>query len=144
VAALLAASTRAEEFARIFVYAQSSTAARSWLPISCDSAVVAKLKRGTFFAVEMAPGRHVIDLSAGNGVPVSVDVRPGEEAFVRLDWHFERDNPVIPLLQIVRPDVARIDMLSLRYIDSGKVLSPLVPKSDPLGPPQLKSRGTGE
>jgi hypothetical protein len=134
----------AGNLARIYVYAQSSTAARSWLPISCDSTVVANLKRGTFFAVEAAPGRHVIDLSAGNGVPVSVETHPDEQVFVRLDWHIERDNPAIPVLQIVQPDLARIEMLPLRYVDTGKVLSKSVAKTDPRGPPQLKKRGIGE
>ena len=138
------ACARAENFARIYVYAQSPTAARSWLPVSCDSAVVAKLKRGTFFAVEVTPGRHVLELSTGNGVPVSVDVLPGEEAFVRLDWHFDRDAPAIPLLQAVEPARARTEMINLRYIDPGKVLSRLVPKADPRGPPRFQKRRTGE
>ena len=38
------ASPRAEELARIYVYAQQETPARTWRPISCDGTVVAKLK----------------------------------------------------------------------------------------------------
>ena len=145
--AVFAANAHAQpdgNLARIYVYAQSSTAAHSWLPISCDSAAIAKLKRGTFFAVDVAPGRHILELPAGKGVPVSLEVHPGQEAFVRLDWHFERDNPAIPLLQIVQPSLAHTEMLPLRYIDAGKVLARSVLKADPRGPPQLKKRGIGE
>lgn len=122
-------SARAEGLARIYVYAQRQTPVRSWLPISCDGAVVAKLKRGTFFAVNVASGRHL--LSNEPGVPVFVDVRSGEESFVRLDWNFDVGRPVISELHVVLPPQARREMINLTYIDSSKVLSRSASKADP-------------
>lgn len=135
-------AARAEGLARIYVYAQRETPARSWLPISCDSTIVAKLKRGSFFAVNVAPGRHV--LSDEKGIPVFVDARSGEESFVRLDWHMDVDRPAIPMLRVVPPTYARKEMMYLRYIDAGKVLSRSVPKADPRELPQLRLKRRSE
>jgi hypothetical protein len=134
------ASARAEGLARIYVYAQLETPAGSWIPISCDGTAVAKLKRGRFFAVSVASGRHM--LSDEKGIPVVVDARSGEESFVRLDWHIEVDKPAISMLQVVPPPQARYEMKYLLYIDAGKVLSRSVPKKDPRKrpPPRLRRR----
>jgi hypothetical protein len=134
-----ASSASTKELARIYVYIQTDTPARSWFPVLCDRTAVAKLKRGRFFAVEVAPGRHM--LSDEKGVPVFVDAEPGEEAFVRLGWRTgDVGGPVLPVWQVVPPDTARRDMIYLVYIDGSKVLSDSVSKSDPRGPPQLNRR----
>ena len=133
-------SGRAEDSARIYVYAKFGTAARSWLPISCDGPVVAKLKHGKFLAVDVAPGQHVLGIASG-GVPVVVDVRPGEESFVRLGWHRDRGAPAIPVLGVVEPAHAHREMNRLRCIDADKALSKSVPKADPRDPPRLRRRG---
>ncbi len=73
----------AEDSARIYIYAQRLTAARSWIPISCNGAVAAQLKRGTFFAINVAPGRYTLNVE--KGLPAFVDVAAGGEVFVRLD-----------------------------------------------------------
>jgi len=126
--------------ARIFVYAQHETAARSWRPISCDGKFVAKIKRGTYFALNVAPGRHV--LSGENGVPAFVDVRAGDESFIRLEWVREIGEPATLVLGNVNPDVARKEIRFLLYIDVKQVLSPSVSKADPRTPqePHLKTR----
>ena len=131
-------SARAEGLARIYVYAQSETPARSWIPISCDGTVVAKLKRGRFFAVNVAPGQHM--LSDERGIPVFVDARSGEESFVRLEWHIEVDKPVISVLEVVPRGQAREEMMYLTYIDTGKILSKSVPKKDPRQIPRPRLR----
>ncbi len=134
-------SAGAKGLARIYVYAQLETPAGSWTPISCDGTVVAKLKRGKFFAVNVAPGRHM--LSEEKGIPVFVDAHSGEDSFVRLDWHIEVDKPVISVLQVVPPPQARDEMRYLVYIDAGKALSRSVPKKDPreIPRPRLMRRG---
>jgi hypothetical protein len=127
------------ELARIYVYVQQETPARSWFPVSCDGAVVAEIKRGKFFAINVAPGRHM--LSEEKGVPTFVDARSGRDSFIRLNWHVEVGQPAIPVWEIVAPSSARKDMLDLTYIDVGRVLSKSVPKKDPRGPPHLTRRG---
>lgn len=92
------ASARAQDLARIYVYAQQETPARS-RPISCDGTVVAKLKRGKFFAVTVTPGRHT--LSDEKGVPVVVKARSGKDSFVRLEWlNGDAGGPSLPVLQV--------------------------------------------
>jgi len=142
VAALLSVVprvARAEELARIYVYVQQETPARSWFPVSCDGAVVAEIKRGKFFAIIVTPGRHM--LSEEKGVPSFVDARAGRDSFIRLNWHIEVGQSAIPVWESVAPSSARRDMLDLTYIDVGRVLSKSVPKKDPRGPPRLTRRG---
>jgi hypothetical protein len=136
-------SARPEGLARIYVYVQRETPARSWLPISCDGSVVAKVKQGKFFAINVAPGRHMV--SPERGIPVFIDVRSGSEAFVTVGWrNGERGGPAIPFLvwEVVAPSVAERDLTYLTYIDEDKVLSKSVPKTDPrkLRQLQLKRR----
>lgn len=126
--------------ARIYVYAQFETPARSWLLVSCDNDGVAQLKRGMFFAIDATPGRHVLSIG-DKGVPAAIELHAGEELFVRLDWHYERDAPPVPALHTVPHDVAHKEMLNLKYIDADRILSASVPKADPRGRPQLKPRG---
>ena len=128
----------AEDSARIYVYAQRDTAARSWLPVSCDSAVVADIKQGTFFAISLASGRYTLFVK--NGVPVSIDVHSGEESFVRLDWEYEIGRPTVPVLVKVGQTEARSEMKYLSYVGAKRVHSSLVPKTDPSPPVQPKLR----
>jgi len=119
----------AENPARIYVYAQRGTAARAWRPISCNGEGVADLKQGRFFAINVVPGRYI--LSVDEGVPLSVDVRTGEQVFVRLDWDYGLDRPPIPLLSKVYLAGARQEIKYLSYVDAKRVHSPLVPRNDP-------------
>lgn len=128
----------------IYVYAQLETPARSWFPIWCDGTIVAKLKRGRFFVVNVAPGRHM--LSDGKGVPVWVDAHSGKESFARLDWRMEVGGPAISVLQVIPRCTARGDMPSLTYIDADKALSKSVRKTDPRKrePPRLRRRSDAD
>jgi hypothetical protein len=132
-------TTQAEDSGRIYIYAQRLTAARSWIPISCGGVVVAELKRGMLFAINVPPGRHT--LSTETGVPAFVDVHSGEEVFVRLDWDFGLGRDPIPVLNAVPPDRARKEMTYLSYISAKKVLSSSAPKTDPREPAQLRLKG---
>lgn len=114
LALLVIQSASPGDLDRIYIYAQRETAARSWRPISCDGAIVAKLKRGTFFAINVSPGRHVI--SDAKGVPLFVDVIAGRDFFVRLDWQIEVGEPAIPVLSRVNARVARNEMRFVTYI----------------------------
>ena len=130
----------AQNPARIYVYAQRDTAARSWLPISCNSVVVAELKRGRFFAINVEPGPYTLFVE--EGLPLSVDARSGEDSFVRLDWDYGIDRPPIPVLSKVYKDGAQREMKYLTYVDARRVHSNQVPKADPGGrlQPQLRKR----
>jgi hypothetical protein len=135
-------STAAADHARIYVYAQRQTAARSWLPITCDGSVVAELKQGRFFAIDVPPGRH--SLGTGQGVPGFLEAAAGGESFVRLNWHYETGRPPIPVLSAIAPDRAHAEMKFLSYIDTRKALSASVSKTDPRGPPELQLKRRSE
>ena len=122
-----------QDLARIYVYSQRETPARSWLLIMCDGTPVAKIKRGTFFAINVAAGHHV--LSSDKGAPLSLDVPAGGESFVRLGWQIGIGEPPTLVFDNVPPPVARNEMRFVVYIDSKKVMSSSVSKTDPLPPP---------
>ena len=130
----------ADSSGRIYVYAQRDTPARSWLTIACDGKVVAELKRGCFFAVNVSPGRHVLEPQ--RGVPASIEVRESGEIYVRLDWHYELGQPPVPVLSIVQPEFAAGEIKFLSYADAKRPHSDTVPKTDPRPPvqPRLKTR----
>ena len=129
----------ANDVARLYVYIQDDTPARSWSPIYCDSKVVAKLKRGRFFALDVAPGRHMV--SGENGVPVFVDAGAGEDSFVSLGWRTgDTGGPLLPAWQIIGPDAAEREMKDLKYVDADEVISSSVSEKDPRGPPSLRRR----
>ena len=137
-----AISAAAEDRGRIYVYAQRQTAARSWLPISCDGAIVAELKQGMLFAIDVPAGRHT--LGTQTGVPGFVEVHGGEEAFVRLDWDYEVGRAPIAALGAVRPDQGRKEIIFLSYIKANKVRSSSVPRTDPRQPPEVRLKGRDE
>jgi hypothetical protein len=127
-----------QELARIYVYAQREIPVRSSLLILCDGRPVAKIKRGTFFAINVTAGRHI--LSASKGVPLFVDVPSGNESFVRIDRQIEVGEPPSLVFDSVAARVARNEMRFVVYIDSKEVMSNLVPKPDPPPEMRLKNR----
>jgi hypothetical protein len=141
VGSLIAAlPTFSQDAARIYVYAQRPTAARSWLSFSCNGSRVAQLKQGTFFAMRLDPGRYTFTIVGG--VPLSIDVAPKDEAFVRLDWNHSVGRPPIPVLRTVHSAQAHSEMKYLSYVDKKRVFSESVAKADPREPaePRLKTR----
>ena len=140
VLSLVLHARHATTLGRVYVYAQRSTPARSWLPVFCGEAAVAAFKEGCFFAPPLPPGRYTF--SVENGVPRSIDVEPGTDLYLRLDWNHRIGRPPIPALSGVRPEQARLEMRFLSYIESNRISSELVSQQDPRKPEeqQLKRR----
>jgi hypothetical protein len=134
LALLSAEVTQSQEPAQIFVYAQRETSVRSWQPIWCDGTLVARIKRGGFFVINVAPGRHVLQQS--KGVPAFVEAGSGDEKFVRLGFQIENGEPRVLVFDKVHPDVANNELRFLSYIDAKQVLSPSVSKIDPRPRPE--------
>jgi hypothetical protein len=130
----------ADELSRVFVYAQRETPARTWTPVGCDGENIAEIKRGFFFSVNLPPGRHLLSLK--DGVPVSIDVRPGVETFVRVDWNYDVRRSPIPVLSSVAEERATKEMRFLSYVETKRIHSLAVSKADPRPSviPQLKTR----
>ncbi|MBZ5601497.1 MAG: hypothetical protein LAO79_04245 [Acidobacteriia bacterium] len=138
IAILVAVTLSAGNIGRVYVYSRRDTPARSWLSISCDHAVAAEVKQGRFFAIDVPAGRHALFVE--RGVPVSFDVRPGEELFVRLDWNHAMDRAPIPVLLKIDAAAARREMRFLSYVESKKIHSDLVAKTDPSPAPEPRLR----
>jgi len=133
-----------ESLGRIYVYANWESPERRWVDIACDDEIVAKVKAGRFFVINLPPGRHAV--SEREGIPVFIEVRSGEQSFVRLDREVDGQT-VIPVLTKMGSTEAGREMVHLAYIDTAKVLSNAVPKQVPrdlVRPPKLKTRGDKE
>ena len=125
---------------QIYVYVQHESPARSWFPVWCDGVLVAKIKQGRFFVINVTAGKH--EIIEEKGVPVFVDVRSGKKAYVRLEWrNGELGGPALPVWAEVTQSAAHRDMLYLAYIDADKVVSKLVPNTEPREAPSLRRRG---
>ena len=124
----------------VYLYAQRETPARSWIPVYVDGAPAADLRRGAFFALHLPPGRHSFTIETG--VPLTVELRKGESAHLRLDWNHHLNRPPIPTLSRVPHARAEKEMMFLSYIPANKIHTTAVPKSDPRSPakPAFHSR----
>src|SRR5262249_5773474 len=125
---------------RVFVYSQRESPARSWMDIGCDGERIAEVKRGFFVAVNVRPGRHF--LSVADGVPLSIEVLTGSEAFVRIDWNHDVRRQPIPILNSVAEEQAKRELRFLNYVQIKRIHSTAVPRVDPRPPesPQLRTR----
>jgi len=132
-------SEKPEPIGQIYVYAHWESPERRWVEIACDAEIVAKVKAGRFFVIDLPPGRHVV--SEREGIPAFVEVRSGEPSFVRLDREVDGQT-VMPVLVNMSATEASKEISHLAYIDAAKALSNSVPRKDPrdLRQPQLKTR----
>jgi hypothetical protein len=130
----------AEDSARVFVYSQTETPARSWTTVFCDGKAIAEVKRGFFFALNLHEGRYALSLT--DGVPISVEVSPATETFVRINWSHDVRGSPIPVLSRVEQERAKREMRFLSYIDTKRIHSTAVSRVDPrpAESPQLKTR----
>jgi hypothetical protein len=93
-------------------------------PIVVDGKTVAKIKKGTWFGVNLPSGPHTF---AGKGfrtstaeTEIKIDLRPGESSYVRVEavigtmkwWAY---------LRIVTPEDARAAMAKLKPLDAGNI-----------------------
>jgi hypothetical protein len=136
VALITIQSIRGWESNHIYVYADPHAAVSSWQPVSCDGGVVAKIKKGTFFALTMASGRHTCAIA--DGTPTFVVVDPHRDIFLRVEEYVVVGEPRVLLLSRVAPDLARKEMRWLPYIPVKKVLASNVSVADPRTPEEPK------
>ena len=138
---LLRQNASAEESGRLYVYAQRETPARGLMPVFCDGGVAAEIRRGTFLAINVSPGRHT--LLTADGVPLTVEVSAQHDVFIRLDWHHQVGRPPIPAFSRVGGEKAASEMRFLSYVDKKRIRSDSVSRTDPRPPiqPRLRTRG---
>src|SRR5215469_16091121 len=143
VLAAIALILASQKLAEIFVYVPWDSSQHSRLTVFLDGTPAAEIQPGRFFLINADSGRHV--LMAGDGIPTVVVARTGQDAFVRVARQIEvgpsgkNENPV---LEVLSPEQARLDMVNLAYVRPKKGFSPSVSKEDPFlhERPKLKTR----
>jgi len=139
LAVLLAATVlaaHAAETGRVFVYSTSPMQDHPWMTVSCDGENVAAVKRGTYFVISVPAGQHTI--ASKDAIPTSVDVRSGEDVFVRVGWREREGSRPISIFMKAAPEQAAREMKLLGYIEPKKIVSPSVLKADPREPVPVK------
>lgn len=133
-------ATARQEPPRLFIYSRHDTAANSWKPVHCGGRSLADLKKGYYFATALPAGRYTCSLAGS--VPLTFDLPPSGELYLRLDWHHRLGRPPIPILTLVAAPSAIAEIRLLSYLPAKRARSPLVSPRDPrpFTPPQLKTR----
>lgn len=133
--------------AEIVVYLPWESAQQARLKISYDGAPAAEIQPGRFFVINADPGRHL--LRAGKGKPTAVDARAREESFVRVGRDIEigpAGESDIPVLEVLSPEQARLEIINLVYVKAKKIFSSVVSREDPFvrRRPELKTRNSSQ
>jgi hypothetical protein len=130
---------KTEPLEQIYVYADWESPEHRWVDVACDDEIVAKVKAGRFFVINLPPGRHA--MSVRDGIPMFIEVRSGEKSFLRLGREVDGQT-VMQVLTKMDSTEANKEMVNLAYIDASRALSNSVPKEDPRErrQPQLRTR----
>jgi hypothetical protein len=78
------------------------------------------------------------------GVLSFIDLKPGDEAFIRVASQVNLGQPTVLVLDKVTPKLAGKEMRFLSYIDGKQVLSISVSKIDPRRPPEMHLKTRSE
>ena len=129
--------------ALIYVYALWEVPHRAAIPIYCDGALVAKVKRGHFFVISVSPGNH--ELERKGSVPLIVDAKAQENSFVSPGEVVQltpSGKVSIPTIELVPAFVAKNAVTHLAYTNAKEIYSKSVLKDDPdaSSHPQLSRR----
>jgi len=124
---------------QVYVYADWDLPEHRWLDVACDEEIVAKVKAGRFFVMNLPSGRHTI--AVRDGIPIFIEVRSAERSFLRLGRQVDGQTVMLVLSKMDSTE-ANKEMVNQAYIDASKALANSVPKEDPRErrQPQLKTR----
>jgi hypothetical protein len=117
--ALLSAvsSAQAPSPATVHIYRYRLSVGQAKHPtVSCDAFPVARMQNGRVFTMKVPAGRHVFSTS-DDSTGIQVDIAPGKEYFVRIDYppnftYSERATAVL-----VAPEQGRMETSKMRPLD---------------------------
>ena len=112
---MLSAQTPPQATLHIYRY-RLSVGTTAHPTVSCDMFPVVRTQNGRVYTMKVSAGRHSVT-TVDNPSGIQVDVEPGKEYFVRIDFSpnatFKKGaNPVL-----VPPEQGRMETLKLRPID---------------------------
>jgi hypothetical protein len=115
VSAALPAQVQPPATVHIYRYKLSVGQARH-PTVSCDAFPVARMQNGRIYTIKISAGRHVFSTS-DDSTGIQVDIAPGKEYFVRIDYspnaiYSERATAVL-----VAPEQGRMETLKMRPLD---------------------------
>ena len=67
---------------RVYIYRNETMGAAVKIPVTLDGKLVGSTAKNTYFALDVNPGTHEVSCIAETGGKVTVDVKPGEAAYV--------------------------------------------------------------
>ncbi len=68
---------------RIYIYANENFAGAIKVSVSIDGNLIGQIIPKTFFNIEVEPGMHVVTCFAETTSQISINIKPGDSAFVK-------------------------------------------------------------
>lgn len=147
---LLAFSANAqttEENATVYIYMMDhrDTIGRLTVPVLFDGREIARLTRNRYLIAKMPAGRHVLTSKNEKSVALTVDLKPGENYYVRI-------NIDGGTFKLIPPEFTRVSMWEGRsYVGDMKLIDPkditdesIVPKTMPAPTPKTAEKVKSE
>ena len=84
--------------------------------VSCDAFPVAKMQNGRIYTMKVSAGRHVFSTS-DDPTGIQVDIVPGNEYFVRIDYPPNVTYAERAIAVLVPPEQGHMETLKMRPLD---------------------------
>jgi hypothetical protein len=115
LAMLSSAQTQPQGTVHIYRY-RLSVGQAAHPTVSCDAFPVARIQNGRVYTMKVSARRHAFTTS-DNPIGINVDVEPGKEYFVRLDYPPNASYSASPTPVLVAPEQGRGEIQKMRPLD---------------------------
>jgi hypothetical protein len=115
--ALSILSAQTQPQGTVHIYREKLPVATAAHPtVSCDMFPVARIQNGRVYSMKVSAGRHLF-ATTHDPTGINVDVEPGKDYFVRIDFtpNAKLHGDATPVL--VAPEQGRVETLKLRPLD---------------------------
>jgi hypothetical protein len=123
VSVIASAQTQPPSTGTVHIYRYKLSVGQAAHPtVSCDAFPVARIQNGRVYTMKVSAGRHIF-ATADNPTGIEVDVKPGKEYFVRIDYppnasFAVRASPVLVAAEQGRKEISKIRPLDGWFVEN--------------------------
>jgi hypothetical protein len=123
VALAVVALAQVQPKATVHIYRYRLSVGQAARPtVACDDFPVARILNGRVYTMQVSAGRHAFTIGA-KPIGLTVDIEPGKEYFVRLDYPPNTLTRIDPAAVLVPPEQGGAEIQKLRPLDKWDVES---------------------